>query len=94
LLKKKGVLAGTGLGGDAPPDALGCFDEHAGADQPFYDPGCRLGRELEGVTQSLYRDERRAPVNDFFKDRSDDLRTTGRVSAIQIHKASLPSRVW
>jgi len=32
-------------------------------------------------------------MNDFLEDSSDDLGTTGCVATVQIHKASLPSRV-
>jgi hypothetical protein len=33
-------------------------------------------------------------MNDFLEDGSDDLGTTSGVATVQLHKASLPSRVW
>jgi hypothetical protein len=82
------------LGGDASPNTLTCFGQQSGAHEPFHDARGSLGRDLEGSTKSVYRDKRRATVDDFLENGSDDLRTAGRVATIHIHKASLRSRSW
>jgi hypothetical protein len=82
------------LGGDAGPNTLTRFGQQSGAHEPFDDASGSLGRDLEGSTKSVYRDKRRATVDDFLENGSDDLRTAGGVATIHIHKASLRSRSW
>ena len=82
------------LGSDASPDTLPRFGQQSGAHESFDDARGSFGRDLQGSTKSVYRDKRRATVDDFLENGSDDLRTAGRVATIYIHKASLRSRGW
>jgi hypothetical protein len=70
------------------------LDQDTRAHQTFDDARGSLGRHLQGVTNSVDRDEGHASVDDLFENGPDHFGTTGGVATVQVHNASLRARVW